>query len=29
VGWPGARLRAEYDRWDALYRTTLRGWSRA
>ena len=27
--WPGARLRAEYDRWDARYRTTLREWSRA
>lgn len=29
AGWPGARLRAEYDRWDARYRTTLREWSRA
>jgi phenylacetic acid degradation operon negative regulatory protein len=28
-GWPGARLRADYDRWDARYRTTLRDWSRA
>jgi phenylacetic acid degradation operon negative regulatory protein len=28
-GWPGARLRADYDRWDARYRTTLREWSRA
>jgi phenylacetic acid degradation operon negative regulatory protein len=28
-GWPGARLRAEYDRWDVRYRTTLRDWSRA
>jgi phenylacetic acid degradation operon negative regulatory protein len=27
-GWPGARLRATYDRWDARYRTTLREWSR-
>jgi phenylacetic acid degradation operon negative regulatory protein len=27
--WPGAPLRAEYDRWDARYRTTLRAWSRA
>lgn len=28
-GWPGARLRTDYDRWDARYRTTLRDWSRA
>jgi phenylacetic acid degradation operon negative regulatory protein len=28
-GWPGAHLRAEYDRWDARYRATLRDWSRA
>jgi phenylacetic acid degradation operon negative regulatory protein len=28
-GWPGTRLRAEYDRWDARYRITLRDWSRA
>jgi phenylacetic acid degradation operon negative regulatory protein len=28
-GWPGARLRVDYDRWDARYRTTLRDWSRA
>jgi phenylacetic acid degradation operon negative regulatory protein len=27
--WPGARLRADYDRWDARYRATLRDWSRA
>jgi phenylacetic acid degradation operon negative regulatory protein len=27
--WPGARLRADYDRWDARYRATLRTWSRA
>jgi phenylacetic acid degradation operon negative regulatory protein len=27
--WPGGRLRAEYDRWDARYRETLRQWSRA
>jgi len=27
--WPGARLRADYDRWDARYRATLRAWSRA
>jgi phenylacetic acid degradation operon negative regulatory protein len=26
--WPGARLRDEYDRWDAGYRATLREWSR-
>jgi phenylacetic acid degradation operon negative regulatory protein len=24
--WPGAELRAEYDRYDAAYRTTLRAW---
>ena len=29
AAWPGARLRADYDRWDARYRTTLRDWSRA
>jgi phenylacetic acid degradation operon negative regulatory protein len=29
AGWPGARLRADYDRWDVRYRTTLRDWSRA
>jgi phenylacetic acid degradation operon negative regulatory protein len=28
-GWPGARLRTDYDRWDARYRATLRAWSRA
>jgi phenylacetic acid degradation operon negative regulatory protein len=28
-GWPGLRLRSDYDRWDARYRTTLREWSRA
>ncbi len=27
--WPGARLRADYDRWDVRYRATLRDWSRA
>jgi phenylacetic acid degradation operon negative regulatory protein len=27
--WPGACLRADYDRWDVRYRTTLRDWSRA
>jgi phenylacetic acid degradation operon negative regulatory protein len=27
-GWPGAALRADYDTWDALYRQTLREWSR-
>jgi len=27
--WPGARLRATYDRWDARYRATLRTWSRS
>jgi len=27
--WPGSRLRARYDAWDAQYRTTLRTWSRA
>jgi phenylacetic acid degradation operon negative regulatory protein len=27
--WPGARLRATYDVWDAGYRATLREWSRA
>jgi phenylacetic acid degradation operon negative regulatory protein len=26
--WPGAPLRAAYDRWDNRYRTTLRDWSR-
>ena len=26
--WPGGRLRATYDEWDARYRTTLRDWSR-
>jgi len=26
--WPGARLREDYDRWDARYRATLRTWSR-
>jgi phenylacetic acid degradation operon negative regulatory protein len=26
--WPGARLRADYDEWDARYRRTLREWSR-
>jgi phenylacetic acid degradation operon negative regulatory protein len=28
-GWPGMRLRKDYDRWDARYRATLREWSRA
>jgi phenylacetic acid degradation operon negative regulatory protein len=28
-GWPGLRLRTDYDRWDARYRATLRDWSRA
>jgi len=28
-GWPGVRLRTDYDRWDVRYRTTLRNWSRA
>lgn len=28
-GWPGARLRAAYEEWDARYRRTLREWSRA
>jgi phenylacetic acid degradation operon negative regulatory protein len=27
--WPGASLRATYDRWDARYRATLNEWSRA
>jgi phenylacetic acid degradation operon negative regulatory protein len=27
--WPGASLRATYDRWDARYRTTLQEWSQA
>jgi phenylacetic acid degradation operon negative regulatory protein len=27
--WPGARLRAQYERWDARYRATLWEWSRA
>jgi phenylacetic acid degradation operon negative regulatory protein len=27
--WPGARLRAAYDQWDARYRATLRDWSRS
>ena len=27
--WPGGRLRADYDLWDARYRSTLREWSRA
>jgi phenylacetic acid degradation operon negative regulatory protein len=26
--WPGTRLRADYDRWDAEYRATLSRWSR-
>lgn len=25
-GWPGAALRSEYDRYDAAYRSVLRGW---
>jgi phenylacetic acid degradation operon negative regulatory protein len=29
AGWPGGKLRAAYDEWDARYRTTLREWSRA
>ena len=28
-GWPGAALRAEYDRYDAAYRATLADWFRA
>jgi phenylacetic acid degradation operon negative regulatory protein len=28
-GWPGGRLRAAYDVWDAGYRNTLGAWSRA
>jgi phenylacetic acid degradation operon negative regulatory protein len=28
-GWPGAALRAEYDRYDAAYRSTLRAWFEA
>jgi phenylacetic acid degradation operon negative regulatory protein len=24
--WPGAALRAEYDRYDTAYRSTLRAW---
>ncbi len=27
--WPGGQLRQDYDRWDALYRSTLREWSRS
>ena len=27
--WPGSRLRATYDDWDARYRATLSSWSRA
>lgn len=27
-GWPGSRLRATYDDWDARYRATLNSWSR-
>jgi phenylacetic acid degradation operon negative regulatory protein len=27
--WPGSRLRADYDRWDARYRATLGAWSQA
>jgi phenylacetic acid degradation operon negative regulatory protein len=27
--WPGTRLRATYDQWDARYRATLRDWSRS
>jgi phenylacetic acid degradation operon negative regulatory protein len=27
--WPGPQLRQSYDRWDALYRATLREWSRS
>jgi phenylacetic acid degradation operon negative regulatory protein len=26
-GWPGVRLRADYDGWDARYRATLQDWS--
>jgi phenylacetic acid degradation operon negative regulatory protein len=26
AGWPGTALRAEYDRYDAAYRSVLRGW---
>jgi phenylacetic acid degradation operon negative regulatory protein len=29
AGWPGARLRENYDDWDARYRSTLRAWSRS
>jgi len=28
-GWPGDRLRLDYDGWDAAYRAVLRTWSRA
>jgi phenylacetic acid degradation operon negative regulatory protein len=28
-GWPGARLRRTYDRWDARYRSVLRTWARS
>ncbi|HVB92334.1 MAG TPA: PaaX family transcriptional regulator C-terminal domain-containing protein [Acidimicrobiales bacterium] len=28
-GWPGSRLRSNYEGWDARYRRTLREWSRA
>jgi phenylacetic acid degradation operon negative regulatory protein len=27
--WPGSALRADYDRYDAAYRSTLRAWFRA
>jgi phenylacetic acid degradation operon negative regulatory protein len=27
--WPGAKLRAFYENWDARYRTLLAEWSRA
>ncbi len=29
AGWPGAALRAEYDRYDAAYQSLLRAWFRA
>jgi phenylacetic acid degradation operon negative regulatory protein len=28
AGWPGAALRADYDRYDAAYRAVLRAWFR-
>ena len=29
TGWPGAALRAEYDRYDAAYQSLLRAWFRS